>query len=213
MIRCVISDMGKVILHFDRRIFYEKIAGFCPYSKDEVEELTLQNFDIIISFNEGSISPEDFYRQVISKLKAEIGYDEFYAIYSDVFFLNSPVLDIMKRLKSRYKLILLSNTDVMHFTFIKKKFPEILIFDDYILSYEVGAMKPDPRIYEEALKRTGFKPEECLFIDDMEENIKGAQKLGINVILMEPRTDLEAVLRDMSLSFSPRKSSPSRKKG
>jgi len=201
MIRCVISDMGKVILHFDRGIFYEKIGGFCPYSKDEVKELTLQNFDIVISFNEGAISPEEFYRRVISKLKAKIGYDEFYAIYSDVFFLNSPVLDIMKRLKRRYKLILLSNTDVMHFTFIKKKFPEILIFDDYILSYEVGAMKPDPRIYEEALKRTGFKPEECLFIDDMEENIKSAQKLGIKVILMEPRTDLEAVLRGMDLSF------------
>jgi epoxide hydrolase-like predicted phosphatase len=201
MIRCVISDMGKVILHFDRGIFYEKIAGFCPYSKDKVKELTLQNFDIVVSFNEGAISPEEFYRKVISKLKAKIGYDEFYAIYSDVFFLNSPVLDIMKRLKRRYKLILLSNTDVMHFTFIKKKFPEILIFDDYILSYEVGAMKPDPRIYEEALKRTGFKPEECLFIDDMEENIKSAQKLGIKVILMEPRTDLEAVLRGMDLSF------------
>lgn len=201
MIRCVISDMGKVILHFDRGIFYEKIAGFCPYSKDEVKELTLKNFNIVVSFNEGRISPEEFYRQVISKLKARIGYDEFYAIYSDVFFLNSPVLDILKRLKGRYKLILLSNTDVMHFTFIKKKFPEILIFDDYVLSYEVGAMKPDSRIYEEALRRTGFKPEECLFIDDLEENIKGAQKLGINVILMEPRTDLEAVLRGWNLLF------------
>ena len=201
MIRCVISDMGKVILHFDRGIFYEKIAGFCPYSKDEVEKLTLQNFDIVVSFNEGAISPQEFYSRVISKLKAEIGYDEFYAIYSDVFFLNSPVLEIMKRLKRNYKLVLLSNTDIMHFTFIKKRFPEILIFDDYVLSYEVGAMKPDPRIYEEALKRTGFKPEECLFIDDTEENIKGARKLGINVILMEPRTDLEAVLRGMNLSF------------
>jgi len=199
MIRCVISDMGKVILHFDRGIFYEKIAGFCPYSKDEVKELTLKNFDIVVSFNEGTISPEEFYRQVISKLKAQIGYDEFYAIYSDVFFLNSPVLGILKRLKGRYRLILLSNTDVMHFTFIKKKFPEILIFDDYVLSYEVGAMKPDSRIYEEALRRTGFKPEECLFIDDMEENIKGAQKLGINVILMEPRTDLEAALRGLNV--------------
>ena len=199
MIRCVISDMGKVILHFDRDIFYEKIARFCPYSKDEVKELTLQNFDIVVSFNEGALTPEEFYRQVISKLKAEIGYDEFYAIYSDVFFLNSAVFDILKRLKGRYKLILLSNTDVMHFAFIKKKFPEILIFDDYILSYEVGVMKPDARIYDEALKRTGFKPEECLFIDDMEENIKGAQRLGINVILMEPCTDLETVLRGMSL--------------
>ena len=89
----------------------------------------------------------------------------------------------------------------MRFGFIKKKFPEIMIFDEYILSYEVGAMKPHPRIYEDALAKAGVEANECVFIDDIEVNIETAQKLGIDIIHMTPHTDLEAVLREKGLSF------------
>ena len=76
-----------------------------------------------------------------------------------------------------------------------------MIFDDYVLSYEVGVMKPHARIYDEALKKAGVEAEECVFIDDIEENIQAAQKLGIKGILMTPQTDLEAALQEMNLSF------------
>jgi FMN phosphatase YigB (HAD superfamily) len=96
---------------------------------------------------------------------------------------------------------LLSNTDTMRFGFIKRKFPEILIFDEYVLSFEVGFMKPHPQIYKEALERAGFRAKECVFIDDREENIEGAAKLGINGIHMGPQTDLEVILKEKGLSF------------
>jgi len=152
-------------------------------------------------FDKGEISPEEFYRQVIDKLKARIDYDNFYSIYNDVFSINPPVLQIMKRLKENYKIVLLSNTDIMRYGFIRKKFPEIMIFDEYILSFEVGFMKPQPQIYREALKQAGAEAKECVFIDDREENIKAAVKLGISGILMESQTDLESVLQKMELSF------------
>jgi len=107
----------------------------------------------------------------------------------------------MKKLKKNYRLLLLSNTDVMRFAFIRKKFPEIMIFDEYILSFEVGLMKPDPQIYREALKRAKAEVEECVFIDDMKENVEAASKLGINGILMEPKANLEAILRKLGLTF------------
>lgn len=201
MIRCVISDLGRVIIFFDNNIFFEKIADYCSFSTEEIAELTFSHLNIIQSFDEGKITPGEFFNQVIEKLEAKIDYDRFFSIYNDVFTLNPPILEIMKRLKQNYKLILLSNTDVKRFGFIKRQFPEILIFDEYVLSYEVGSMKPYPQIYEEALKKAGVKPEECIFIDDNEENIKTAQKLGINGILMEPQTDLEAILHGMNLSF------------
>ena len=201
MIRCVISDLGKVIIFFDNNIFFEKIANFSPYSKEEIRELTSTHFDLVESFDKGKINPKEFYNQVIKKLKARIDYRSFYSIYNDIFSLNPPVLEIMKRLKRDYRLVLLSNTDVMRFGFVKKKFPEVMIFDEYVLSYEVGFMKPHPRIFKEALKRAGFEAKECIFLDDREENIKGAQKLGINGILFGHQTDLEVVMREMGLSF------------
>jgi HAD superfamily hydrolase (TIGR01509 family) len=147
------------------------------------------------------MTPQDFYIRVIEKLEARIDYDTFFSIYNDVFSLNPPVLQIMKRLKRNYRLVLLSNTDIMRFGFIKKKFPEIMIFDEYVLSFEVGFMKPHPQIYKEALKKAGFGARECVFIDDREENIEVAAKLGINGIHIGPQTDLEAILKEEGLSF------------
>lgn len=201
MIRCVISDLGKVIIFFDNNIFFEKIAGYSRHSKEKIRELTAVHFELVEIFDKGEMTPQDFYVRVREKLEASIDYDTFFSVYNDVFSLNPPALQIMKRLKRNYRLVLLSNTDIMRFGFIKKKFPEIMIFDDYVLSFEVGFMKPHPQIYKEALKRAGYKAKECVFIDDREENIEAAAKLGIKGIHFGPQTDLEAILKEIGLSF------------
>jgi HAD superfamily hydrolase (TIGR01509 family) len=201
MIRCVISDLGRVIIFFDNNIFFEKIANYSPYSKEKIGELTSAHFDLVELFDKGEMTPQDFYLRAAEKLGARIDYDTFFSIYNDVFSLNLPVLRIMKRLKRNYRLILLSNTDIMRFGFIKKKFPGIMIFDEYVLSFEVGFMKPHPQIYKEALKRAGYKAKECVFIDDREENIDAAAKLGIDGIHIGPPTNLEAILKEKGLSF------------
>jgi len=201
LIRCVISDLGKVIIFFDNNIFFAKMADYCPFSKEEIRELTFAHFDLVEYFDCGRITPKEFYNQVVQHLKASIDYDTFYSIYNDVFSLNPHVLKIMDRLKRNYRLVLLSNTDIMRYGFIKRKFPEVQIFDEYVLSYEVGFMKPHPQIYRQALNKAKAGAEECVFIDDREENIEPAVKLGMNVIHFSPRTNLESALQDMGLSF------------
>ncbi len=201
MIRCVISDLGKVIIFFDNNIFFDKIANYSSYSTEEIRELASAHFELVEFFDKGEITPQDFHTRVIQKLEARMNYDTFFSIYNDVFSLVPPVLQIMKKLKRNYRLVLLSNTDVMRYGFIKNKFPEILIFDEYVLSFEVGFMKPHPQIYKEALKKAGFPARECVFIDDREENIQAAAKLGINGIHIGPQTDLEAALKEKGLSF------------
>ncbi len=201
MIRCVLSDLGRVIIHFDNTIFFEKIASYSPFSEEEIAEMASTQSSSRQVFDKGEITPEEFYEQVTTQLKARLDYDTFFSLYNDVFSLNPPVLEILKRVKKNYRLILLSNTDVMRFGFIKKHFPEIMIFDEYVLSYEVGAIKPHLRIFEDALNKAGAEPNECVFIDDLEVNIETAQKLGIDAIHMTPQIDLEAVLREKGLSF------------
>jgi len=202
MMKSVISDLGKVILFFDNHIFFKKIANYCSYSEEQIADLVKAHFNLIESFDTGKITPEEFYSGVATKLKAHIDLNNFFTIYNDVFSLNPPVLQIMKRLKPKYNLILLSNTDIRRFGFIKQKFPEILIFNEYVLSYEVGFMKPHPQIYREALAKASAEAGECVFIDDIEENIQAAEALGINAILFKPDTDLEKFLRTLGLTFS-----------
>jgi len=89
----------------------------------------------------------------------------------------------------------------MRFGFIRERFPEILIFDDYVLSFEVGQIKPHPDIYRVALEKAEAKAEECLFIDDREDNIEGARQQGINSILFMNYNQLAASLKKYGFSF------------
>ncbi len=201
MIRCVISDLGRVIVHFDNTVFYEKIARCSPFSREKIAELTRAHFHLVKTFDRGEMTPLEFYGRVTETLHARIDFSGFYEVYNDVFSVKPDVLQTLKRLKRGYKLLLLSNTDVMRFGFIRRKFPEILIFDEYVLSYEVGSIKPEPQIYREALQRAGYEAQQCVFIDDIKENIEAAQRLGIIGVHLEPQTDLQTVLRELGLSF------------
>jgi FMN phosphatase YigB (HAD superfamily) len=201
MIRSVISDLGRVILWFDNQIFFNKMTAYCALSAEKIREYSHGDVALIESFDLGRVTPEEFYHEVISRLGAKIGMEEFYAVYSDVFRLIAPAFEAIKKLRGRHRLILLSNTDVKRFGFIKSRFPEIFIFDGYVLSYELGWLKPDRRIFEAALKMAGSPPSECLFIDDIEENTQAAAALGMRTITFRPETDLEKALQEAGLIF------------
>jgi len=195
VISTIISDLGKVVLWFDNNIFYRKMTAYCSKSVDEMRAIVHGNFELIELFDEGALTPRQFYERAVALLGARIGYDEFVPAYVDVFTRNQPVIDLYKRLKGRYKLILLSNTDPLRFGFVRRHFPDILFFDDYVLSYEVKALKPRPEIYKEALRRAAAPPASCVFVDDMEENIAGAAALGLKAILYKPDTDLTQLIK------------------
>jgi len=201
MIRAVISDLGKVILWFDNSVFYRRMTSYCPYSVEEIRQIVHQSAEFIGLFDTAKITPGEFYARAVAKLDARVSYDDFFAAYRDVFSPNPQALDILKKLRGKCRLILLSNTDVVRFAFIKSRFPEILIFDDYVLSFEVGIMKPDPEIYRHALRKAGVTGQEAVLIDDLEENIRGAETLGLEGILYKRDTDLEKELRAFGLSL------------
>jgi len=200
MISTIISDLGKVVLWFDNTIFYRKMTVFSPRSVDEMRAIVHGSFEFIELFDEGALTPREFYERAVALLGVRLSYDEFVAAYVDVFSPNRPVIELYKKLKGRYKLILLSNTDPLRFGFVRERFPDIFFFDDYVLSYEVKALKPGPKIYKEALSRAAAPSASCVFVDDMEENIAGAAALGIPTIHYRSDTDLERELRSLGVS-------------
>jgi FMN phosphatase YigB (HAD superfamily) len=201
MISTVISDFGRVVLWFDNTPFYQKMTAYCPKSVDEIREIVHRSAEFYELFDRGGLTPRQFYERAVALLDVRIGYDEFVAAYIDIFSRNQPVLDLYRSLKGRYKLMLLSNTDPLRFGFARGKFPDAMFFDDYVLSYEVKALKPGPEIFEEAVKRAGVPAASCVFIDDMEENVEGAAALGLKTILYKPDTDLGSALRTLGVSF------------
>ncbi len=201
MISTVISDFGRVVLWFDNTPFYQKMTAYCPKSVEEIREIVHRSAEFYELFDRGGLTPRQFYERAVALLDARIGYDEFVSAYIDIFSRNQPVLDLYLSLKGKYKLMLLSNTDPLRFGFARGKFPDAMFFDDYVLSYEVKALKPGPEIFEEAVKRAGVPAASCVFIDDMEENVEGAAALGLKTILYKPDTDLGSALRTLGISF------------
>ena len=190
MIDSVISDLGQVLLHFDNRRFFQRLTGYTSLSIEDIRAVTHDNLDLLDLFDTGKITPAEFYERAVKALGARVSRDDFYDAYNDVFSVNAAALDVVRTLKPKYKLAMLSNTDPVRYGHIERAFPELRIFDAYVLSFRIGAMKPDPRVYREALRLLDALPENTLFIDDLQENLEGAARLGIKGILFTARTDL-----------------------
>ena len=113
--------------------------------------------------------------------------------------INPNVLELVKSLKSTYKLALLSNhiEDWLEEEIEKRKLEEI--FDVIVTSYETGFMKPEPKIYQITIDKLELRPGECLFIDDKERNTRGAEELGIKTILFENLQQLKGELQKLGI--------------
>ncbi len=111
--------------------------------------------------------------------------------------LNVPVegtLEIVKRLKGKYCLILLSDHVKEQIEYIFEKNADLQIFDKLYFSYEYGLLQEDEGSFEHVLKDLASKPEETIFIDDYFVNIDRAKECGIDAILFKNAKDLEQEL-------------------
>lgn len=202
MVRAVISDLGRVVLWFDNGVFLRKLADRAGRPYEEVKAIVHGDLALIRRFDGGAVTPEGFHEHVTAAVGADMPYEEFYEIYNDIFTPIPPAIDVLARVKAAgYKTLLLSNTDPERFGFVRRRFPEILFFDGYALSYELKLLKPDPAIYLAAARLAGAEPAECVLIDDMEENVKGAIEAGLAAIRYTLETDLAAELRKLGLEF------------
>lgn len=199
MIRTVIFDLGNVILDFDHRLICERIAEYSQYSTDEMYRIGFNSCEFKL-YDEGRIKSEDLFQWVMERFGVDIPYDSFRSIWSDIFSMNNSVGAVLSGLKKNgYHLILLSNTNELHFDYIRENFKVIEVFDDLILSYKVGYSKPHEEIFREALGRTDSPPEDCVYIDDIEEYCKAAGNLGINSITYRSTELLTGELKELGV--------------
>jgi HAD superfamily hydrolase (TIGR01509 family) len=200
MIDAVVSDLGNVLLFFDNAVFFRRMTAYTSRPVEEIRRITHDNLDLLTRFECGRVSPREFYEHACGLLGARATFEEFYAAYNDVFFPNLPAIDTLRRLKPGRRMALLSNTDERRWAFIRGRFPEILFFDAYALSFEAGVMKPDPAIYRRAMDSLAVLPGRTVFIDDLAANVEGARRLGMAGIVFAPETDLAAELAKLGLA-------------
>jgi putative hydrolase of the HAD superfamily len=115
-------------------------------------------------------------------MKLSLSFEAFVPIWNEIFTEDLEVSGIIRSLKGRWRLGLLSNTDPLHFNYILSAFPLVRMLDKWILSYEVGFKKPDLQIFQKAIEWASVGPEKILFIDDTKGHVDAAATLGIQGI-------------------------------
>ncbi|MCZ2075940.1 MAG: HAD family phosphatase [Bryobacteraceae bacterium] len=202
MIRTVIFDLGGVIVPLDFTQGYTTISKFCSYPAAEIPR-RLASTDLIVRFESGQIEPEKFAEELSELLGLKkIGYDTFCTVWSSIFLPHTLIPgELLDRVRRHHRLLLLSNTNAIHFDMLRRTYPILDRFDEFVLSYEVGAMKPSPRIYQEAVARAGCRPEECFFTDDVLAYVEGARKEGIDAVQFESQEQIERELRNRGVSL------------
>jgi putative hydrolase of the HAD superfamily len=199
MINTVLFDLGNVILPFD---VMRLAKGLTKHSHLDAETIVghLWNAHIADHFETGKMSPADYFAHV-SELCGfkDLTFQQFVPIFNAIFDEETAVVDLLGRLQGRYKLGLISNTNAIHVEHIMERYPFLAKFDRRWWSNEAGIRKPNPEIFHWALSHFGAKPSESVFIDDLQENVEGAQRLGIHGIQFKSVDQLKKSLNELGV--------------
>jgi glucose-1-phosphatase len=201
MIKTVIFDLGKVIIPFDFMRGYQGLSGISGLSVAEIRS-RIGATDLVRGFESGLIEPTDFVAQLSAMLELHISYDHFCQIWSSIF-LPDPLIpeSLLEGLSRRYRLLLLSNTNAIHFEMLERTYPLLRHFHEFILSHRVRALKPSPAIYREAIARAGCAPEEIFFTDDIADYVAGAKREGIDAVQFESSEQIGRELRARGVTW------------
>lgn len=189
--------MGNVLLNFDRK----RQAGMFASACGRDARLLLEAFmaaDLEARVDTGEASPRDIYGFFTANGFGGT-YAEFLTLWNSCFTEITPMKELFLSLKGRLPVYILSNTNLLHFTALRKQFPFLERADGLILSYEEKCRKPQPRIYEIALRRAGVSGGEAVFIDDLPANIEAARQAGINALLFTSHAELLPRLSALSV--------------
>jgi putative hydrolase of the HAD superfamily len=200
-ITTLIFDFGGVIINLDLPLCIRNLKSIGAVDADKY----LSNFGqsgFFLQWEKGEINIEQFrneIRRISDKTITDEEIDEAWCSFlQDI---PQERIDLLVKLKSEYRLLLLSNSNPLHIEvsavneFRKYGYELSDLFDRCYISYELGLTKPDPAIFKHILDDLSLKPEECLFLDDGEKNILIARELGFETFLVKQGENLDFLIQ------------------
>ena len=177
-VTAIAFDLGNVLVRVDHGRFCRALAELAGRSADEVFAATFAS-DLEPAFDTGGLTPEEFYRRVMARLAAAVPYPLFCRLWNEIFDPMDGMEEVVAHLGARYRLFMLSNTNALHYPYIRENFPIVRHFPQPVLSFEVGSRKPEAGIFQALVARAGEAPERILFVDDKLIFVEAARAQGL----------------------------------
>jgi len=195
----IVFDLGKVLIPFDYSPAINKLNQVEGGLGDRFMEFYKSNYHFHRDFERGNISENEFVSKMLKVVDYKIDAETFKKYYADIFSVNEDVISLLPILKNDYRLFLLSNTDSIHQKYGWQKYEFLKYFDKLILSHEVHSVKPEEKIYRVVEEASGFPSEEHFYIDDIQEYVDAAIKLGWDAVQFVDFKKLEHDLRGRNI--------------
>lgn len=194
-VKTVLFDLGNVLMSFSHEQMFQQIGELFDVSIARVLEV-IQCHQIESKFDRGRLTEAELHTLFESEFQRPCQLEQLQTAVGAIFTPIQEMHALVDQLRSAgYRLVLLSNTCVTHIDWIRANSNILEKFDDHVLSYEVGARKPEAEIFSAALSRIDCRPEECLYTDDIEEYVIAARRWGLLAELFTAPDDFRAVLK------------------
>ena len=194
MIKNIIFDLSEVIIsgyHGIEHLIEQKYNIPAQEFKNRKRETVTIFFQLM----RGNLTEEEYWKKFLEGTNWEVTVEDLKSTIRE--HMNQPIegtMELIKKLKGKYQLILLSDHVREWMDYVQEKNQDIKIFDRIVLSYKIGSLKRDEHTFEQVLKQYQIMAIETLFIDDLKVNINRAEKAGIHGILFQNANQLKEEL-------------------
>ena len=201
MIKHFIFDLGRVLVKVDLKPFIYQFSKAFKIEPDALKKN--DNNGAYLDFQVGKINGDEFHKITCEYFKQPVPLDRFKDIWSSMLAgeVEGTAEIVNKLFEKNYTLSLLSNTDPWHYQYCEKMIPVLQKFEKIFLSYDLRMRKPDAKIFLTVAEKLATKPEQCLFIDDLEENIEAAKSLNFHTVLFHNADQLRNELREEGIEL------------
>jgi len=194
-----IFDLGNVLVFFSHDRMVQNISGVSGAPEAIVREFLFER-GFQEAIETGTVTEDQFHSEFQTHTGSDVSIEAIRQAVGDIFELNTEMVPLLEELRSLgIRLVLLSNTCVTHIEFVKRKWDFLDLFDDITTSWEVGALKPDPRIYESALNQANCPATDCFFTDDIEDYVQQAVTMGIQAHVFRNPETTRSLLRGLGV--------------
>lgn len=199
MIKNVVFDLGNVLLNFEPKEYVKsKVA---EEKNEEIYESIFKSEEWPMldrgTITEGKAKENIINRKVENKEFINSVFENWYDILTPI----ESSVEVLKQLKeSGYKVFYLSNFHLAAFEYVTKKHDFFGLFDGGVVSYREKLLKPEKEIYDKILSEYNLEPNETVFIDDMEVNVKAAINNGMKGIILKNPMDLKSELEKLDVN-------------
>jgi 2-haloacid dehalogenase len=173
----IVLDAGKVLVDYDPMVVIKELSQRCrrEVGLPQADDLYRLFFPVYV----GIQSWGDILKVINSKLDFSLGSQDWFNLWCRIFIGEVPGMrEVLAEIKSEFRIVGLSNTEEVHWTFVLKKFPIFELLDGWVVSYEEGVAKPDPAIYRVLMNRYCDGQLPVFYTDDNPQYVEAARCLG-----------------------------------